>query len=170
MKFAGSLLLFMLLLCNLLKAQDITKANSYPEQVGDITFNPKTDKANFELCDNGWIYQYYGPGTTYKGGTKALKSSLLAHYQYKPAYKSISGYITIRFVVSCKAETDRFRVFQLDESYQKTTFDAGFITQLTTLCKLLNKWVAGSFNNKAVNTYYYLNFKMHNGRIQEITP
>ena len=170
MKFAGSLLLFMLLLGNLLKGQDITKVNSYPEQVGDISFDPKTDKANFELCDNGWTYQYYGPGTTYKGGTKALKSYMLTHYQYKSAYKNISGYITIRFVVSCKAETDRFRVFQLDESYQKTTFDAGFITQLTTLCKLLNKWVAGSFNNKAVNTYYYLNFKMHNGRIQEITP
>ena len=41
MKFAGSLLLFMMLLCNLLKAQDITKANSYPEQVGEIIFDPK---------------------------------------------------------------------------------------------------------------------------------
>jgi hypothetical protein len=170
MKFAGSLLLFMLLLSNLLKAQDITKATSYPEQVGDITFNPKTDKANFELCDNGWTYQYYGTGTTYKGGTKALKSYLLTHYQYKPVYKNISGYITIRFVVSCKAQTDWFRVFQLDENYQKKNFDAGFINHLTTLCKSLNGWVAGNLNSNPVNTYYYINFKMLNGRIKGITP
>lgn len=170
MKFAGSILLFMSLLGNLLKAQDITKANSYPEQVGEIVFNPKTDKANFELCDNGWAYEYYGPGTTYKGGAKALKSYLLTHYQYKPAYKNISGYITIRFLVSCKAQTDRFRVFQLDENYQKANFDTGFVTNLTTLCKSLDKWVAGGFNGKPVNTYYYINFKMLNGRIKEITP
>jgi hypothetical protein len=170
MKFAWSFLIFALLFSNLLKAQDITKANSYPEQVGEIIFNPKTDKANFELCDNGWTYEYYGCGTTYKGGAKALKSYLLAHYQYKPVYKNVSGYITIRFLVSCKAQTDRFRVFQVDENYQKTKFDAGCIIQLIKLCKSLNKWVAGSLNGKPVNTYYYLNFKMFKGRMMEITP
>jgi hypothetical protein len=153
MKFACSLLLCTLLFCSISRAQDITKAKSYSNQVGQIIFDPKTDKANFELCDNGWTYEYYGPGTTYKGGAKALRSYLLTHYQYKPAYKNISGYVTIRFLVSCKAQTDRFKVFQIDENYQKTNFDRGFTTYLTTLCKSLNNWVAGSFNGKAVNTY-----------------
>ncbi|RFZ91723.1 hypothetical protein D0C36_09690 [Mucilaginibacter conchicola] len=150
-------------------AQDITKAKSYPEQVGDITFDPKTDRADFKLCD-GDIYQYYGTGTTYKGGTKALKQYLLKHYQYKPAYKNITGYVTVRFVVNCRAQTDRFRVLQIDEHYQKTTFNAGFISHLTKLCQSLNNWVAGGTDQRKANTYYYLNFKMLRGRIKEITP
>jgi hypothetical protein len=159
MKFTWSLLLFTIILNGMLKAQNITKAKSYAGQVGDISFDAKTDDAGFQLCDNGWTYQYYGTGTTYQDGTKALRSFLLSHYQYKPVYNDISGYVTIRFVINCKAETDRFRVFQLNENYQKTNFNAGFIAHLTALCRSLHNWVAGSLNGQPVNTYYYLTLK-----------
>jgi hypothetical protein len=170
LKKAGGLLLFLLFVSITINAQDITKTTKFPGQVGDISFDPKTDKANFELCDNGWVNQYYGLKTTYKGGAKAIKEYLTGNYKYKTSYKNITGYITIRFVVNCKGQTDRFRVFQLDEKYQKAEYNSSFISHLTALCKSLNNWIPGKYNNQVYDTYYYLNFKMVNGQIKEITP
>jgi hypothetical protein len=170
LKKAGSLILFLLIVSISIKAQDITKTTKFPQQVGDITFDPKTDKASFELCDNGFINQYYGLKTTYQGGTKAIKKYLTGNYEYKTAYKNITGYITIRFVVNCKGQTDRFRVFQLDENYQRANYNISFISHLTALCKSLNGWIPGKYNNQVYDTYYYLNFKMIKGQIKDITP
>ncbi|MCQ6960078.1 hypothetical protein [Mucilaginibacter aquariorum] len=169
-KKTGNLILFLLVVSISIKAQDVTKTTKFPQQVGDITFDPKTDRANFELCGNGFINQYYGLKTTYQGGTKAIKKHLTSNYKYKTAYKNITGYVTIRFVVNCKGQTDRFRVFQLDENYQKVKYDISFISHLTALCKSLNKWIPGKYNNQVYDTYYYLNLKMVKGQIKEITP
>jgi hypothetical protein len=155
-----------------LRAQTkLLDSNQLLEDVGDIKFNPKTDKANFCLCHKDFIIQYYNFGTTYKGGSKAIKSFIYKQYQYWSAYNLITGIITIRFVVNCKGETDRFRVLQMDSNYQKVTFDKGLTKHLLKLCAKLNHWIPGKDNKGNIyDSYYYLNFQIVKGHILNITP
>lgn len=126
------------------KAQgNLPKADQLPEDVGDIAFNPKIDKANFYLCHKDFIIQYYNFSTSYKGGGKAIKEFILNHYVYKPAYKLISGFITIRFVINCKGETGRFRVSHLDSDYKNVLINKDLVAQMLRLCKSLNHWIRG---------------------------
>ncbi|GAA4324925.1 hypothetical protein GCM10023149_26880 [Mucilaginibacter gynuensis] len=164
-------LILMLLVAGFgLKAQ-IPKASELPEDVGDIVFDPKTDKADFFFCHKDYIIQYYNYGTKYKGGGKAIRDFINSKFQYKPAYAPATGFITVRFVINCKGETDRFRVLQLNKDYQKTLFDTGLTNQMLKLCKALNQWLPGKDDKgNFYDSYYYLNFKLVNGRIKAITP
>jgi hypothetical protein len=154
------------------KAQgNLPKADQLPEDVGDIAFNPKIDKANFYLCHKDFIIQYYNFSTSYQGGGKAIKEFILNHYVYKPAYKMISGFITIRFVINCKGETDRFRASHLDSDYKKVLINKDLVAQMLRLCKSLNHWIPGKDQKGNVyDSYYYLNFQFVKGRIKAITP
>ncbi len=155
-----------------IKAQsNLPKADELPEDVGDIAFDPKTDRANFYLCHKGYIIQYYNFTTSYQGGGKAIKEFILSHYLYKPAYKLTTGFITIRFVINCKGETDRFRVSQLDSDYKKVLLNKELTGQMLRLCKNLNHWIPGKDQKGNVyDSYYYLNFQFVKGRIKAITP
>ncbi|MDN5288282.1 MAG: hypothetical protein JWR38_4556 [Mucilaginibacter sp.] len=167
------LLLLLLLTTSIaLKAQNsLPTASALPEDVGDIVFDPKTDKANFYLCHQNFIIQYYNVATSYKGGGGAIKKSILNRYRYKQAYMLATGFVTIRFVINCKGQTDRFRISQLNNNYQQTVFNKDLIAQLLELCKSLDQWVPGKDDKGNIyDSYYYLNFKLVKGHIKAITP
>lgn len=141
-----------------------------PENVGDITFDKKTDDPQFKICNPGNVYQYYAVNTTYKGGTKAIKKFLLSNYKFEPDFAGITGYITIRFIVNCKGQTGWFRIQQLNSSYQITQFNKKAVGELLNLTKKLNAWIPGKFNGVTRDSYYYLNFKLTGGHLKDITP
>ena len=171
MKYAFLVLLF-LLLTGLTSAQNsIPKEDQLTANVGDIAYNPQTDRLDFKLCDKGNIYWYYQLGTKYTGGKPAIVKSIFKYYRYVPAFKNISGSITISFVVNCEGQTDRFRISQLGTNYQKITFQQGLVKQLLQGVKSLDAWIPGKYHDgSAANSYYYLNFKIEDGKIKEITP
>ena len=69
-----------------------------------------------------------------------------------------------------RQQTDRFRILQIDHNYQEKEFPKALTEQLLTLTKALDRWVPGEKNGKKYDTYYYLNFKIVNGKIAEILP
>jgi hypothetical protein len=141
-----------------------------PEQVGDIIFNPQTDQYDFKLCDKDNIYQYYGLNTSYKGEFKELKRELLSKINFKVGFSSITGSVTVRFIVNCQGQTGWYRIYQLNGSYQKVSFSPLFVGQLLDAVKSLKGWVPGKFSNgTACDTYYYLYFKIVKGHIKDIT-
>jgi hypothetical protein len=141
-----------------------------PENVGDITFDPKTDDPHFKVCYPDNIFQYYAVNTTYKGGTQVIRNFYFSNYKYEMGYASITGYITIRFVVNCKGQTGWFRIKQLDSNYQHISFNKKAVSELLILTKKLNSWIPGKFNGVNYDSYYYLNFKRTGGHLKDITP
>ena len=97
---------------------------SYLLQVGDIYYNPKIDEANFKLCDEFRVLQYYnfGEGLQYKGEKIEIIEYFLSRYKAKNI-KNETGFVTIRFLVNCKGLTGRFRIEGMDYDFQKKEFD-----------------------------------------------
>ncbi|WP_424002131.1 hypothetical protein [Maribacter sp. IgM3_T14_3] len=142
-------------------------ANSlHRSQVGDITFDASIDNSEFVVCDEERIVQYYSAGTYYEGGEKAIKTELRELITQLNFEKS--GMITFRFVVNCTNQTGRFRVKMVNTGLKETSFNSSNIIQIQESIKNLNNWQAGKWNNKALDTYYILNFKIQNGKITDI--
>ncbi len=164
---------FLFFLCVLVMKTyaQIPRSDKLPPQTGNITFDPKIDNPSFHPCDTGGdILQYYGLNTNYKGRVRAIKKYFGANFKYQPAYAGVTGYITIRFIVNCKGQTGWFRIKQIDKDYQPAQFNEKIVTKLLKLTKMLNGWVPGKWNGQYLDTYYYLNFKLIDGHLKDITP
>ena len=143
--------------------------------VGDIAYNSVTDRASFQRCGDYDAPQYYQVQTSYAGGMTALRQRLLE----KPvpfSQATGSGYLTIRFLVNCHGQTDRFRVFQVNSTYQPTQFSAVLVAELLRRTRALAGWQPGHYSGQGalhgqlLDSYYHLVFKISHGRIVDILP
>jgi hypothetical protein len=159
-------------------SQEITSAISkYPASTGDIDFDPNLDKKDFQLCGNGYGYQYFNDekGIMYEGEKKAIEIEFKEKYQSKNVKKE-NGSIRIRFLVNCKGQTDRFRIIGMDNNFQEKTFDTSITDQLVSISKSLKGWKYKEFYSHAnkqyvpYDYYQYLIFKINDGQITEILP
>jgi hypothetical protein len=167
------LLFLSILLCLNLYSCGQKKESSpgYPTHIGDISFNKEVDDSDFKVCDEDRVFQYYNfqKGFQYKGE----KTEILNHFRI--GYKTVdgeseSGYITIRFIVNCNGETGRFRIEEMDMSYNSKIFDKKITDQLVSLTKKLNGWMRAEYENKIFDYYQYLTFKIESGKLTEILP
>jgi hypothetical protein len=138
--------------------------------VGDIPYNAATDKADFLLCDNSKVYQYYNYDTRYAGEKGALIDTLFQMFSMNKKFPEINGIITIRFIVNCKGEIDRFRILQVDKDYKTTQYPSELINHLLSITKQLNNWQPGNYMGRAVNSTMHINFIFENGNLKFITP
>lgn len=144
------------------------------KNVGDISFDRKLDDANFKLCNEQTIEQYYvrwssdiPPG--YKGEKRGLEKAILDAYRFPQAAEE-NGFITIRFIVNCKGESGRFRIEEMDFAYQAKSFDKEITGQLLDIVKSLKGWIPRKSNGVDLDYYQYLTFKMNQGQIIKILP
>lgn len=137
-------------------------------QVGDILFDPAQDRADFTLRPGGRIFQYYNFNTTYRGGRAELRRQLLAALRTPPAGTSGNGYLTVRFVVNYRGETDRFRVQELDSAYQPQTFAPPLAAWVLGACRALRGWQPGSIEGETQDSYFYCTFIVREGSIQDV--
>lgn len=149
---------------------------SYPEHVGNTQYDPQIDSAGFEPCHDDQIVEYYNfsKGLHYEGEKIALEKAFRENYEEGPV-DGQTGYITIRFVVNCKAETGWFRIEAMDMDYLPKSFDKDIVGKLLSITQSLKGWKIGKFDdpgyeNEVYDYYQYLTFKMENGQILEILP
>ena len=164
--------IILLLLPVLCKCQVADQAASaYPKIVGDIIFDPVTDKPGFEICNEKNIFQYFntGGGLQYEGEKIAIEKVFKEKYKSQHVKKE-SGMIRIRFIVNCKGETDRFRIIASDDNYNEKIFDPSITNQLLAITKMLNGWKTKTYNGNKIDYYQYLIFKISNGQLKEILP
>lgn len=143
--------------------------------VGDIAFDPARDRVDFTRCGTYDAAQYYNTGTTYQGGLWAIRQQLVPATLPRSAACQ-RGYVTIRFLVNCRGETDRFRATQLDSAYHPTQFSAPLVAELLRRTQALRAWQPGTYagpgplHGQVLDTYYYLLFKIAHGRVVDILP
>jgi hypothetical protein len=157
--------------------------------VGDIPFDPKLDDTTFIPCDEQRAMPYNkNGGSLCIDGGKDFVNEYFAK-GFKPGkVKGQTGWITVRFMVSCKGESGRFRMESMNRNYQPMQFDSSITRQLMTLCKSLKGWEVFQVGKesrmvplfidnpdttsviKAYDYYQRLTFKMKDGAIELILP
>ncbi|QBO58417.1 hypothetical protein [Chryseobacterium salivictor] len=138
--------------------------NGLSKEIGNIKYDANTDNKNFEI--NGYIYQYYQSGAQYFYGRAAIRSEILDKIK---ALKSIqNGYVTARFVVNHRGETDRYRLLVVDTNYEKMKISQDDNNLIIKELKSLNNWIPGVIKNKKVDSYSLINFKIQHGKIVDI--
>jgi hypothetical protein len=143
----------------------------YSNNVGDIEFNSKTDKQDFELCNKNHIYQYFNNsgGLEYEGEKLEIEKVFKENYKSEKINNE-TGLIRINFIVNCKGKTDRFRLISMDENYNEKLFLKSITDQLLDITKNLNGWKAKKIKERDIDYYQYLIFKIENGQLKEILP
>lgn len=140
--------------------------------VGDILENPALDTANFQPCEEHFAHQYYNFGNSiqYTGEKAAVIDFVYEEFESNPSIQD-SGYVTIRFMVNCKGESGRFRVYQMDKDYQLISLNKSLVDQIVGIVMRLDEWKIGFRDNGDAYDYYqYLTFKIEEGQITDIMP
>ncbi|MDX1754292.1 MAG: hypothetical protein R3259_13955 [Salinimicrobium sediminis] len=73
-------------------------------------------------------------------------------------------------MVNCEGKADRFRILQADKDYNEIEFDERITNQLLEITKGIESWKVMYGHEIPVDYYFYLIFKIKNGRITEILP
>ena len=142
--------------------------------VGDIAFDESIDSADFELCNELRIKQYYARGSkgtpaNYVGEMKALYNEFYEQYNH-PVSEDEDGYVIIRFIVNCRGKSGRFRIQEMDSDYRPKEFNSEIISQLLTVTKELDGWIPVIEDSTKFDFYQYLTFKLENGQLVDILP
>lgn len=176
MKSSFKALVFTGLLCFIVGCQTEEKdkeKQAYLRFVGDIKSDSLLDNPKFKTCNGDeHAFQYFntGEGLRYKGEKTALVSAIESSYKPINSLKNQSGYIRLRFIINCKGEAGKFRVLSSDFDYQDKEFDEAIVNQLLTIVKDMDGWEIMIRNEKSLDYYLYLIFKLENGHIIEILP
>lgn len=166
-----NIFLIILLIPLLINCQTEKAVSKYPSHVGNIEFDEKLDNPNFKRClDEKYVFQYYNDskGFQYKSEKRGIEKEILT--LNLPENKEANGYITIRFVVNCEGKSGMFRMQQIDNEYKEYTFDKKLSDQLLNFTKKLNGWIPKEIEEKKVDYYQYLTYKIENGKVSEILP
>ncbi len=166
-------LLFYICYTKSLKGQIIESLKVGKNQnVGDIRFDRNIDLPLFKVCSENGIPQYYSVNGGYNGG----RSEILRLAKKRLSLPTLSnsnstdGFITIRFIVNCNGKSGRFRVLQVDKSYNTIQFDKTLVSTILKFTESLKDWKIGKTHQKPTDYYQYLTFVIRNGKTTDILP
>lgn len=137
----------------------------YTDQVGEISFDEKIDDPAFKEPDS--LILFFEP--IYRGPKPAIVKYFKSNYKVE-GFENANGYITIRFFINSNGKAGKFRVQTMDFELKPKEFNPNLCVQLLKLTKGLPGWEPLEFKDKTYGYYSYLNFKIMNGVLKEITP
>ena len=145
----------------------------YLRWVGDIEQDEEVDDPNFTICNGEeYIKQYFNlsGGPQYLGEKPVVERLFAENYQIEEI-KDQSGWLRIRFIVNCEGKAGRYRLLEADQDYKSFKFNKEISARLLELTKSIESWpIQYTRNEKPIDYYYYLTFKLKDGQIQEIIP
>ena len=133
-------------------------------EIGDIKYDVRIDNKNF--VTQGHIYQYYQSGAKYKSERAGIRDEILNKKNVLKSFKS--GYITTRFVINHQGQTDRFRLQVVDLNYEEKKISQQDKKEIIKQIMSLKYWTPGVIENKKVDSYSQINFKIQDGKIVDI--
>lgn len=149
------------------KNQEVAKEASYSNDVGDILFNPLLDKKDFEICDSLNI-STSRRGLKYLGQNGSIEQACMQKFTYQSSFESFSGFVTVRFIVNCQLETDRFRAQSTAFDFTEKDCPHALKDHLVQIVGELDQWMPAYTRYEGVDFVKYLNFKMEDGRITKV--
>lgn len=127
----------------------------------------------FKICQEKKLaYQYYNFKYKYPMDIDSCISMLNDKFTTK---LNLNGIITTRFIVNCEGRIGFFKVYQLNDLYEKIEFPNRYVDAILNFVKSLKDWTPLKGRKKDGNEigldyYAYFSFKIINGKIYEIIP
>jgi len=156
----------------LIGCKELNPSEKYLRWVGDIEFNPALDDPEFYPCNGEeQVLQYFNleAGPQFPGEKPALEQLFKSQYA-ADSIAGQSGWIRLRFMVNCKGKAGRFRLLEANSSMVAFQFDSSISEQLMSITKSIKEWPILYRDQKAIDYYFYLTFKLKDAQIQEILP
>jgi hypothetical protein len=135
---------------------------------------PAYNYPSFRLC-NPYIYRnsfadrYPFKYTNFEGGLYRLRQIFEENYT-KVGTGVNTGLIRIGFVINCVGEIGNFDILELNNDYEKVKMNASISKQLLRILKEQQNWNPGTWYDREIDTYKFLSFRIHEGRIIDIFP
>lgn len=142
------------------------------DRVGAIVFDDARDDPAVQPCGSEEdIHEYYRVAAPrYGEGLKTVRRTLAGRLDELPFRKGVDGYFTVRFLVNCRGKANRFRKAGVDSSLHLVTFPDQLETELFAAVQTLQDWQPATQEGNTVDSYYFLTFKIRDGRVAEILP
>lgn len=142
-------------------------------RVGSIDTLKTLDRNTIiELCKtNNYIYDYYNGRQPLhyengKGGQwKVVEENIDPNLTH-----SESGYLTFRFIVNCQGEASRYIVEEADLDFQKKKFSQKTIDHFYEITQKMTAWIPTVIRGEPVDAYFYITYKLDQGKVIEILP
>lgn len=144
--------------------------NFPPYSVGYIPYSEKLDNPDFKRCNENTIIENGWRKSAYKGGVKNIWKYFQPIIDVLPYKKGEDGFLTIRFIMNCKGEKDRYRVLAINKRYKAKEFPAEISEQILEAVKKMPEWEIGEYKGELYDSYNMLTFKIENGKIVDIVP
>ncbi|MCK8522597.1 hypothetical protein M0D21_13515 [Aquimarina sp. D1M17] len=147
-----------------------TDTEKYPHYIGHLDPNTTLSNESFEVCDDPNIFKtHHGAAPeAFKFNKGIFRKKILENYENSS--NKDAGYIFFRFIVNCKGETGRFEITTTDLELNQGSMSHDIIDQLYQLTSNTKHWNILETNNKPIDYYVYIAYKIQNGEITEILP
>lgn len=127
---------------------------------------------DFIICGHErFIADYYNstPDGRYSHGKRALLDTVFNNLDESKMLEQ-NGMLVFRFVVNCEGKAGRFVVDGYDFMYQPLRFEDETVEHLYGILRKLEDWRPVVINDEARDAYFYITFKIENGKITDILP
>jgi len=137
------------------------------QNVGDISFDPKTDDPKFQVCNPKQVWQGYQLKSKQDETPIMVAREFRSKFRSNPAWKNESGLIRIRFLVNCSGVADRFRLLELDPDLKEKEFNADLKAHILGIAKSIS-WPPRRAYNQTVDYYHHVSVRIVNGELSDI--
>ncbi|WP_103069808.1 hypothetical protein [Aquimarina sediminis] len=146
-------------------------AKKYINYIGYLDPNTTISSTSFALCGTGKIEgTHHGlPKLAYKPNKGIFDKTIRSKYQNNEY--TDSGYLNFRFVINCKGEIGRVEIIQMNIDLEETELNSEMIDQLYQLTSESENWNGYTTKDqKPIDYYMYVSYKIIDGEITEILP
>jgi len=140
---------------------------AFAQNVGDISFDPKTDDPKFQVCNPKQVWQGYQLKSKQDETSLMVAREFRTKYKTNPAWKNENGLIRIRFMVNCSGAADRFRLLELDFDLKEKQFNNDLRAHILSIAKNI-PWPTRRAYNQTVDYYHHVSVRIVNGELNDI--
>ncbi|WKN46162.1 hypothetical protein [Tunicatimonas pelagia] len=143
------------------------------KHVGYINPEEAIDQpTDFAICNSPEsIVQYYhsSPDGSYAEGKRVMLNIIYSELDSSLLFDE-SGYLTFRFVVNCEGKAGWFITEQADLDFGKKEFNSQTIAHLYNIVYNLRTWSPSVIDGETRDTYFYLIFRLKDGKLVDVLP
>ncbi|HZY77985.1 MAG TPA: hypothetical protein VFE50_00585 [Cyclobacteriaceae bacterium] len=140
---------------------------AFAQNVGDISFDPKTDDPNFKLCNPEWVLQTYMLKSIADETPLLVDREIRTKFTPRDEWKTENGIVTVRFVVNCNGQADRFRLTEMTFELEEKKFQESLRTHILEIAKSI-QWPARRARQQTADYYHYFNLRIVDGQVKDI--
>jgi len=147
-----------------------TENKPFKNYIGYIDQSKALLNDTYQLCNDGDIaYTYNGASLKgYKGSKKQFRDNL--NIAFNTNNYTDSGYLNFRFLVNCEGNAGWFEIIEMDLDLKEKPLNPKMVDELFKFTSKPSHWDVISYDNKPLNYYMYISYRIENGKVTEIIP